>query len=294
VTVCVAEIAQARSLLNPCIVLASDKEVGIGDVTAEIAKKQDFLSFDWNVMIAGDDVAPAMDIRRYARTEMQNSIRRKEHLSLDRVIAIVREAVCKRRLEIIEAICLMPIGWTLEEFRSRAGQTLPEHIYAGILHQMHTCDLPTIELLVSGFDHLEVPHLFTIGWDGIERVHDDLGFYAIGSGQRNALTMLFYRKVNKFTPLNDALYFAFEAKAAGESAPGVGTETDMRVQIPNHFRGERLSDNEIAALRLIYNTLKPRDLDVNQRQSINDFETLARMKHTFDQRVQRSDQSEGG
>ncbi len=175
---------------------------------------------------------------------------------------MVRNAVLRRRAEFVESICLNPIGWTLEEFKSRAKDAIPEHIYARILDQMNNCDLPMIELLVAGFDNGGWPHLFTIDWDGIPRVHDDLGFYAIGSGQRYALTMLFYRKATSVRAIDEALYFTFEAKAAGESAPGVGTDTDMHIFTPQGFIGGTVRKEEIDALRQIYDVLKPRDLDV--------------------------------
>jgi proteasome subunit B (beta)-like protein len=222
VTVCVAAIAHAGSPLNPCIVLASDKEIGLGDdLRAEIAGKQGFLTIHWTMMIAGEDITPAIDVRRYASAALFDLQRNKQPLTLDAVIAVLRDSVLRRRTEIVESMYLNSIGWTLEQFKAHGKDSIPEHIYGRILDQMRNADIPYMVLLIAGFDNVGFPHLFTIDWDGIARVHDDLGFCAIGSGERSALTTLFYRKVNSDMDVSDALYFVFEAKAAGESAPGV-------------------------------------------------------------------------
>jgi len=57
-------------------------------------------------------------------------------------------------------------------------------------------------------------------------------FAAIGSGSDSAIAMLRWRRADALTPMNTAIYYAYEAKRLGEVSPHVGKFTYVRIVKP--------------------------------------------------------------
>lgn len=80
--------------------------------------------------------------------------------------------------------------------------------------------------LVFGFDKHGKAHLFELpeatSGEGSDKVMDEVGFWAIGSGQYSALSVLFFHQYSITATVPLALYRVCEAKFMAESGQGVG------------------------------------------------------------------------
>jgi len=86
---------------------------------------------------------------------------------------------------------------------------------------------PDIKILVGGVD--SSPHIFAVGNPGTGAFFDDIGFYAIGTGEKEASMMLNFLNFRKDLPLRTCILYLYIAKKAAEIAVGVGKKTDIFV-----------------------------------------------------------------
>ena len=79
--------------------------------------------------------------------------------------------------------------------------------------------------------------------------------------------MLFYRKAAASMKMSKAIYCVYEAKTSGESAPGVGEETDMWIMTAGR-RDEAtdykyIGDPSRATMKHLWNKVRPKELKTN-------------------------------
>ena len=86
---------------------------------------------------------------------------------------------------------------------------------------------PDIKIIVGGVD--PSPHIFAIGNPGTGAFFDEVGFYAIGTGEKEATMMLNFLNFRKDLPLRTCILYLYIAKKAAEIAIGVGKKTDIFV-----------------------------------------------------------------
>jgi hypothetical protein len=91
--------------------------------------------------------------------------------------------------------------------------------------------------LVFGFDKCQKAHIFEVSegasGDVSDKVMDEVGFWAIGSGQYSALSILFFHEYNASREIPIAVYRVCEAKFMAESAQGVGKYTVITLFRPD-------------------------------------------------------------
>jgi len=124
-----------------------------------------------------------------------------------------------------------------------------------------------VTLLAAGFDQLGVGHLFRVSNPGICARQDIPGFAAIGSGSFGAHYMLLWREMDVYLKASLALYFAFEAKIFGESAPGVGYETDMYI-FRKGIGPKKISKESEEKMERIWRKLEPRSPKPEHRRAL--------------------------
>ena len=83
--------------------------------------------------------------------------------------------------------------------------------------------------MVQGYDERGGPHIFTVDNPGKCEYYDKIGFWAIGSGQHQAVASLFLTEYDRFKPLEECVARVLAAKLAAESASGVGKKTWLMV-----------------------------------------------------------------
>ncbi len=196
---------------------------------------------DWYVMIAGNNVSPAFDIIDLAARQLQG----KPH-----PINEVEEALAKH----------------YRDRRSDEAATLGKSN-----HEL------SVQLLIAGFDDTGLGHIFTVSNPGLYQRWDVPGFHAIGSGSFGAYYMLLWREVDIYMKASEALYLAFEAKIFGESAPGVGYETDMYI-IKSGHKPQKVEKKSEGKLESIWKQLEPRQLKAQHRRRLEKLKEIRKFK----------------
>ncbi|MBZ5672592.1 MAG: hypothetical protein LAO04_23070, partial [Acidobacteriia bacterium] len=110
------------------------------------------------------------------------------------------------------------------EFKREGRNFFGESLFGQYCQRLEQTTLKC-ELLLAGFDEKRLGHLFTVTDPGKVMLFDDVGFWAIGSGQRNALSSLFSCSFNIRKSLHEGIYHVCAAKFMSEGAQGVGNET---------------------------------------------------------------------
>jgi 20S proteasome alpha/beta subunit len=226
-TTCVAVLCDDATK----IVLAADKRFSMGYVESD-PETSKILAFHkrWHVMIAGNDIPPALDIIDAA----SESLAKDAVPSLRKVMEAFGKAWQEKRVHDSEARILRPIGMTLTEFK-KDGRSILGDLDADKIRERIGAFEYNLFLLVAGFDEDNKAHLFRVcGGDdkGVPERVDLPGYDVVGIGNTNGLFFLNYRDVGPKTPLREALYCAYEAKYHGEWASSVGWKTDLLVLTP--------------------------------------------------------------
>ena len=187
-TVCIAALCENRK----SIVLMADKMIGFGGgyIEAELDIHKILpLHKDWYVMLAGNGIGPVFDMIDYAREALSPT-----SVSIHEVIDATTSAYRKARMERAEGLYLASRGWNLDRFISEP-TLLHEAVYRDRDLELHNFNLE-ITLLLAGFDKDGMGHVFSIDNPGIVERQDTPGFWAIGSGDMGAISMLSYRELS--------------------------------------------------------------------------------------------------
>ena len=259
-TLCVGTLCDDRKT----IVLVADRMFGIGGwAEAELnIRKATAIHKDWMVMIAGNDVAPAVDIIDDLRSRLKVG-------SSWSVCAVIEQTVeaCKcKRMKDAETKYLSSRGWTMEKFRTEGLALLGQSSYDELDLRLQNAEL-SITMLVAGFDEDGIGHLFSVSDPGQHQRHDLNGFHAIGSGEFGAYYMMLWRELHVKMPLETMLYFSEEAKIFGEQAGGVGYKSDIYV-MRHGCRTRKLTRGSVNALDSVWNLLRPKELVRKQRDQL--------------------------
>jgi hypothetical protein len=226
-TVCISAICENDDGIG--IIAASDRMVSMGGYFSgdDMARKVDALRYNWVSMIAGDDISPFIPIlrRAHANTDHVNT--------LESVTSVIKTAYKDQRLEQIEDEVLQPYGLTWDRFHRSGKDELTDRTYEKIREEIKKYSL-SLEILVGGYDPSGVGHIFTVESPGKCSYYDKLGFWAIGSGQHQAVNSLFSTKYNSAEPLEMCIAKVLAAKLTAETAVGVGKETWILVLRPGH------------------------------------------------------------
>ena len=225
-TVCIAAISEP-TVGNEYIVSASDRMVSMSGYFSgdDIVRKVDPIAYGWISMIAGNDVSPAVPI--LARiTEQSNEESHDD--TLKEMAEVFKTAYKAERLQMIEDEILSPIGFTWQTFRTDAKDQMTDRTFERLVDGISNFELD-VTFLVSGFDTEGVSHIFTVCNPGKCEYYEKIGFWAIGSGQHQAIASMFANHYNRHASLEDCIAHVLAAKLAAESASGVGKETWLMV-----------------------------------------------------------------
>ena len=224
-TLCIAALADDRK----AIVMAADRMVSTAFIESELELSKIMpIDDNWWVMIAADNVAGAFPIIDNIKTLMPQEA----DCKIDEIVSIVSDCYQQERRNRAEAQFLMPRGFTVASFLAQGKDVLPEITFRELDLALSSYNLG-VNLLICGFDHQKVAHLFTVDNPGIGSRLDIPGFHAIGSGFYGAQYMMYYRELSSVTPVHEWLYYIYEAKAFGEQAGAVGEETELLIARPD-------------------------------------------------------------
>ncbi len=218
VTVCIA----ARSAVHNCIVAASDMMLSFPDdsiaATDDVAIKSLKIGRHWCALYAGD---PSCALSIVTRAD--DEIRKGADESIRTVQGVVKESYREELQQQITDRFLSRYNLTIDQFRKTGRRQFGDEEFAKLNAPIREFSLKT-SFLVCGTGDM-FPHIVSINSPGGHIVnHDQLGYWAIGTGARIALSALAGRPLGGL-PLSDLIYRVAEAKFAAETAHGVGPRT---------------------------------------------------------------------
>jgi hypothetical protein len=275
VTVCIA-----ATVLGETIVAISDRRIGLAGFSADhVMDKIDQIHPNWSAMVSAFDVTLAMPIWSRVRSKLgfQNPT---VHRPPEKTLAEVAEAFIasfqEERKEQINNTLLVTHGLTVESFLKDGKRRLGLSLFTDLWNKVSDFHLDC-EFLVSGFSANGEAHVFGIEDPGVCRNYSSLGFWAIGSGQRQALSSIFFsfKDVGTNPNFESVLYDLCAAKFMAETEPSVGQATNVLV----HRFGRKtrmLSDDGVKKLRELWETSgRPRTPSgvVETVKSLNFFES---------------------
>jgi len=228
-TICIAAICETAGA--EAIITACDKMVSMGGYVSgdKTIRKIDPILYDWTLMFAADDISPSTPIIK----EIRECPATPE--TLKGVADLIRRAYRNQRHRQIEDEILQPIGLSMKSFLSDGKNQLSERAYEKVFDRIESYDLG-IELLIEGYDSRRDPHIFSVANPGKCNFYDKVGFWAIGSGQHQAIASLFATGYDKYNPLEVCVAKVLVAKFMAESSVGVGKDTWLligRREVPN-------------------------------------------------------------
>jgi 20S proteasome alpha/beta subunit len=139
----------------------------------------------------------------------------------------IRQKYVESRRKMANQGILEPRGMTFDNFYSGGINNLPRDLAMLLDSHIQRADLG-VSIILAGVDRAG-PHIYGIEDPGTSICFDRLSYHAIGSGDRHAILTLVAQKQHHTMGLNQTVFNAYCAKRAAEAAPGVGTETEMRV-----------------------------------------------------------------
>jgi hypothetical protein len=252
-TVCITAFTRASE-----IVTLSDRQIQLTHFAGDnIMLKAEPIHVNWSALVAGTDVSNARPILNQIRRSLNFEKglppgQTMPEVSLEDMMEVCESAYQGHRQHLIGANYLSSFKLTLDEFRATGAQMFPSDIYRELFNSITECDIGC-EMLISGFDHLGQPQLFAVDHPGIARPYTDIGFWAIGSGQNQALSSLFFAWKTGQRSLGEVLYDCCAAKFFAESEPSVGKSTFILIHKRNELP-RYLDEDDIQKLRAVWNS----------------------------------------
>jgi hypothetical protein len=233
-----------------------------GDIQFEpVSPKTLFVTNSIALMASGDSAFHAEVLTDVLRTVVERVEREPENWwTVNDVAALyarVRKEAIRRRAE---AAILAPLGMTGESFITLQ-RSLDPGLVGSLASDLVAFDGPPVSVLIVGVDQNELgvnPHIYTIHNDHFS-CEDLIGFSAIGTGSRHAETSLMLSGHSWRAELPEALLNGYFAKKDAETAPGVGTQTDMFLIGPELGSHTRLADSVVQKLHSEFTRAKARE-----------------------------------
>lgn len=249
-TVCIAAIC--RDQPDRHVIMASDQMISMGGVTSgdSATLKLDPLYFHWWSQFASNDVSAILPVYEAIRNRDASDTKTKLLTKLTDIAEMCKEAYKAGRLERIQDEVLAEYGMTWKDLKEDGMKRLNERDFQMLTEKIRRFSLD-LEMLIGGFDENKEPHIFTVSNPGTANYYDKLGFWAIGSGQPNALAALFACEYKPSSnSLEECVAKVLSAKFSAESAQGVGKSTFLIVYnqkdevlfLPNSLEDQIKSD----------------------------------------------------
>jgi hypothetical protein len=251
VTVCIAIACDCFCAppIKPKLVLITDQMISTETSSTEIGGKVRQVAKNWYAMFAGNDVTHAENVLAKAKNSLAggtwpDSLQVSQHTT--HAYQLCRETKIKSTL-------LASYDWDIDYFMKNGRRLLGQAEFTTRLYQIEQVDLGCC-FLIAGFTprEEEVPTMFCLDNPGTVRPETLTGYSAIGTGARNALAYLDWRRQNWRLPLEESIYNGIAAKALGESALGVGPGTCALILERGAERPRALKPQEISAIKELW------------------------------------------
>jgi len=200
--------------------------ITLGDLTADsTVLKIRSIHANWAVMYAGN-VSPVKPILQRIRSGIPDS---KRPVSLEEVQTMVEKSFREELYYEQDRSFLAHHRMDVQKFQVEGRRIFGGALFAHYCERLEQISLGC-ELLVAGFDEHLGGHIFSVTNPGKAAIHDDMGYWAIGSGNYRALSTLFFHSFNTRKSLEEGIYHVCEAKFMSEERElGIGDETSLLV-----------------------------------------------------------------
>ena len=249
-TVCIAAICDG----GKSIVMAMDRMISTGYVSADVALKGVKVHRFWLGMYAGNNITRIDSIIDSVAVSLQSrdapptpGVAQVEDIFTASVQHETRsEAVAK---------ILGVYGHTMETFLTKGREQFGDTVFADMKREIDDVTVDC-QFLVAGFSPRTQPvdmeaRLFAVIPPGTADSYTPVGFWSIGSGAHSALSSLMFHGHQASTPHGLGLYHVCEAKFMAESAMGVGKTTVVAV-FKNDGSMGYLSQQNVARIRAVW------------------------------------------
>lgn len=221
-TVCIGAICDD----GKAIVVAADRMMTYGppmSLQVEMAVKKIVPVSDSCVILFSGAVPDGEEVINRTKIKMTG-----HHLTVSEIANFAAASYQEVKNARVESTILKPmLGVGFPGFATIIGQSASSQILQQIVGMVMQHNLQ-LELLVAGVDDAQA-HLFAVVNPGHSLGFDTVGCSAIGSGGLHANVRLALGKQGAAVSTAETIYNVYEAKAAAESAPGVGKLTDIAI-----------------------------------------------------------------
>ena len=243
-TICIAVICENGKK----IVIACDRMVTVGDI---IEFEHDVTKFesltDTCVVMTSGSTTLQNDVIKQALMNIK-SIKKP---SFQQVTESVKEAYVAIRTKRAEELYLKPINMSYSSFFEYQKNLVPEIVFQ-TTDAIKKAELG-VEFILCGFDD-NGGHIHYLVDPGTSECYDAVGFWAIGTGSLNAISLFTSHSYAPNFSIGKSIYLAYLAKKEAERAPGVGNQTDIAVLTENGMK--HLDDKIIKGLSAIQEKYK--------------------------------------
>ena len=263
-TICIAAICESCKV----VVVASDRMLTAGFLALEFEhpdSKIEELSDSCVGLTAGDALAHT-ELFRACRQHVQQL----KSPQVELIANEIKEQFIAMRQKRAEEEILNPRGFTLNQFyKEGLINRIPGDLAMMIDRSIRDRSYP-LSILLAGVDDSGA-HIYSIEDPGMVNCFDQLGYDAIGSGDRHALYSIVDKEHSADSKLNDTIFTVYEAKKRAELAPGVGEAFEIAFITRERIRYLTISEKNQLDKIYIQKT-KPRQKEIAEAISGLTFE----------------------
>jgi len=219
-TVCVAAIADS------CMVIAaSDRMLTAADMEFQPPQSKILqLTPSICVMAAGDSVLHTEIMNGVSRDARAKTESEPETWRVRDAVDLYHYYYDAERVRQAEAAYLTPLGLTTDSFIARQDEMNAEFLKL-VGRNLVEFEMSELSVIICGVDQ-DGAHIYIVN-NGDILCHDEVGFAAIGAGERHAASQFMLAGHTRYSHLAGTVLLAYIAKRRAEVAPGVGSATDM-------------------------------------------------------------------
>jgi hypothetical protein len=230
------------------IAFVTDQMVSAPTTTIDHAVvKADFIGPTCLALWAGDDITSVPPIIRQANGHIPTDAKTyHEMVDVSFVAQALATAYEHERRERARATVLSVYDLDVPRFLAKGKSLFGESDFSLLQQKLEQVQLG-VTFLVCGFIQSDIA-LFTVGDGGVLHFNKP-GWWAIGSGDHQAISSIAFRGHNTTKPLAEALYTLCEAKFRAEAATGVGRTTSVGVLSRETMGPLLVSNDHVAQVR---------------------------------------------
>jgi len=233
VTVCIATLFRWNYAskgqpddLGVAALLATDRMITAGPAgDVEYEPQQSKVAYMTPKVILA--VAGEYPVHTEAIATVGKQIEGKPDTSPQTVANLYGRAIQSIRQRQSEDIYLSPLGMNLDTFTAQQ-RDMSESFVHTITTQLQGFEGPSVDALVVGPGEGRV-QIWSVDFRGTVRCFDDVGFHTIGIGSGHASLSLMQAGYTNTWLFPNSLAATYAAKKVAETAPGVGSSTDIHL-----------------------------------------------------------------